>query len=327
MIATNACDLCGESQYEPLCNYDRKGQPLRTVVCCNCGLVAHACIPTCEELARYYTEHYRQNYHGNNTPAPYRVVREWKRGQNILARLQSDLAPGAHVLEVGSGIGCTVMNFCMAGFSAKGIEPGEGFAEFSRTRMHADIRRCSLSELPPVAEYDLVLLVHVLEHLPSPTDALTRIARLLRPSGKLYIEVPNFNAPHAAPGKQFHFAHIYNFTPATLRMVAAKTGFKVEHAYTPSRDKVIAFLLTKSPSVSFRLEGMSYSQTVEAAHRFSRLSYYARLGYVFERAVKTLGRATERATAQRSFHRILAQCDAFYEQSRQQPTNSIRRVA
>ncbi len=326
MTAANACDLCGESQFEPLCDHDRKGQPLATVVCKTCGLVAHGHVPTCEELAQYYAEKYRHEYNGENTPAPYRVVREWRRGRELLKRMQDDLPPGGRVLEVGSGIGCTVMNFCLAGFDARGIEPGEGFSEFSRNQLHAEIRRCNLRELPPIAENDLVLLVHVLEHLPSPTDALTRIARLLRPGGKLYVEVPNFNAPHAAPGKQFHFAHIYNFTPATLRMVAAKTGFTVEQAYTASRDKVIAMLLKKSTTAGLRIEGMSYTQTMEAAHRYSRLSYHARLGYLVDRAMVMIGRATERMTAKRALAKILAQCEA-YDLQQQAQTTTQRRAA
>lgn len=328
MKPPRACDLCAGSCFEVLGRVDRKGQPLETVVCRACGLVSHAHVPTRKELAEYYAERYRHEYNGDHTPQAYRVVREWQRGKVLVERLQHDVPAGGKVLEIGSGIGCTVMNFCLAGFDASGIEPGEGFSAFSRDKLHANIQRCCLTDLPPVPENDLILLVHVLEHLPSPTEALSRIGKLLSASGKLYVEVPNFNAPHAAPGKQFHFAHIYNFTPATLRMAAGKTGYVVEHAYTSSRDKVIAMLLRKSHTAAFDVEGLSYDQTMEAARRYSRLGYYARLGYLLERGWTMTRHGLERLVAKQALKRILAECEAYHrEQIAATAKVAIRRAA
>lgn len=44
------------------------------------------------------------------------------------------------------------------------------------------------------SEYDAIFLVHVLEHIDSPIDALMRISTWLNPTGFLYIMVPNANA-------------------------------------------------------------------------------------------------------------------------------------
>lgn len=43
-------------------------------------------------------------------------------------------------------------------------------------------------------DYDAIFLVHVLEHLESPIDALKQISQWLKPSGFLYLMVPNANA-------------------------------------------------------------------------------------------------------------------------------------
>jgi 2-polyprenyl-3-methyl-5-hydroxy-6-metoxy-1,4-benzoquinol methylase len=43
-------------------------------------------------------------------------------------------------------------------------------------------------------EYDAVFLVHVLEHIDNPVDALKRISQWLKPNGYLYLMVPNANA-------------------------------------------------------------------------------------------------------------------------------------
>jgi 2-polyprenyl-3-methyl-5-hydroxy-6-metoxy-1,4-benzoquinol methylase len=43
-------------------------------------------------------------------------------------------------------------------------------------------------------EYDAIFLVHVLEHIDNPVDALKRISHWLKPTGFLYLMVPNANA-------------------------------------------------------------------------------------------------------------------------------------
>jgi SAM-dependent methyltransferase len=324
MTVGHECDLCGGTSFELLAERDRLNQPLATVVCRECGLVSHAEIPSRDDLLRYYETKYRHDYHGEYTPAPFRVVREWKRGRILVDWLGPHIPASANVFEVGCGIGCTVMQFALAGHNASGIEPGEGFAAYARNQLRADVRQATLYDLPPIPQYDLVLLVHVLEHLSSPTDALTRIGRLLVPGGKLYVEVPNFARPHSAPGRQFHFAHIYNYTPATLRMLAAKSGYRVDKAFTSPHDKVIGMLLAKSADVALRIERASYDQTVAAARRFSRLTYHMRASYLLERALIYLQHTGERLTARWQLPKIVQQCQTLVPR---EATVPLRRAA
>ncbi len=198
------CDLCGQSDFHSIAQVDRRGNPLVTVVCRACGLISHEKIPSDQELADYYRENYRSDYHGEYTPSPYRVVREWNRGRELLRLLTPYLRRGETVFEIGSGIGCSVKNFECAGYDALGVEPGDGFRSFAADRLGATVLPGVLNDLPGEPLGDMALLVHVLEHLNSPTQALQHIRKLLHPGGRLYIEVPNAAAPHAAPGKMFH---------------------------------------------------------------------------------------------------------------------------
>lgn len=313
MTADQNCDLCGQNDFELLATRDRQGSPLATTVCRVCGLVAHATIPSCEELQRYYAEIYRREYHGEYQPSAYRVVREWHRGARLLQRLRPSLAPRSRVLEIGSGIGCNVMNFALAGFEASGVEPGAGFSAFSREKMHAHVQSCTLEDLPASGDYDVVLLVHVLEHLPHPTRALRQIAGLLRPQGKLYVEVPNFGLPHAAPGKQFHYAHIYNFTARTLQMLTAKTGFRIERTISRPHERVLGLLLAKTASMDATIDPTSYAHTLRAVGRYSRWSYYLRSRYLIERVGIGFTRLGERYQAQQQMQQILDRCQHYAE--------------
>ncbi|MEZ6087393.1 MAG: methyltransferase domain-containing protein [Pirellulaceae bacterium] len=111
-------------------------------------------------------------------PSDRRVYREWYRGIARFNMLKPFVQPGNHVFEVGSGIGCNLKQFESFGCNVRGIEPGEGFSQYSIEKMGLDVRCAFLEDLESEANQDqhLVLLVHVLEHLPDPVDALKRIA-------------------------------------------------------------------------------------------------------------------------------------------------------
>lgn len=300
-----ACDLCGKVDFETVGERDRKGNEFRTVVCRNCGLVSHASIPSDQELADYYRRQYRKEYHDEYTPSAYRFLREWKRGRRRFELLQPFLDSSEQVLEIGSGIGCNLKPFELAGFDVAGIEPGEGFRKFAREKLRLQVDGCVLAEVPQEPRHDLVLLIHVLEHFNSPTAALRHIHGILNPGGRLYVEVPNLGAPHAAPGKLFHYAHIYNFTPTSLSTAAVATGFVVDAVLSNPREKNLAMLLSATDCCKLEVASNAYRDTVEAITRFNTVTYHLRWQYLRERLLSIGDLLTGRIGAQRQVARIL----------------------
>src|SRR5690606_23111303 len=125
------CDLCGEHDFKLIAKCDRKGTPLRTVICRQCGLARHWRVPPESELLRFYKTDYRQTYHGEYLPSDRRVMRAWKKAGWIYETLASHLERVHRVFEVGAGVGCTVKYFQRQGFDASGIEPNEGFQHYA----------------------------------------------------------------------------------------------------------------------------------------------------------------------------------------------------
>jgi SAM-dependent methyltransferase len=304
------CDLCGGLDFELIGRSDRRGRPLDTCVCRRCGLVSHAELPSHERLAEFYRDQYRLDYHGESWPSPRRVLRAWNTGGRLVARLLSYVGPADRVLEIGAGLGATVKQFELAGREAAGIEPHGAFGRYSRECLRADVRAGSLFDLPADETWDFVLLVHVIEHFRSPREALERIRGLLRPGGRLYIECPNLAAPFAPPGRCFHFAHVHNFTPATLAMLAERCGFTVERSFGPADDPNLMLLVRRGGAKSAQLDPHSYAQTMAALGRYSALTYHLRPGYLWRRAAKVAGYLRERLTAEREVARIVAACQA-----------------
>lgn len=280
---TEPCIVCGHTRFARISTRDRRRSWLPTVACRCCGLVSHEQIPTDAEVAAYYADQYRQDYHGEVEPAPHRVVRAWKGGEWLAALLEPYLPEDGDVCEIGSGIGCTVKVLENNGYRVVGIEPHRGFVEYSRTKIGAKVEAKNLFEMTGVPTFDFILLVHVIEHFNSPRRALEQIHRLLKPNGQLYVECPNFGGPHAAPGKQFHYAHVYNFTSESLQNLAKVCGFETEANLAGENEGVLRFILRRSSSkVELSPEG-GFERLQETLKKHTLLSYYLRPSYLGHR--------------------------------------------
>lgn len=292
--ASKACDLCGGEQFEPLAHYDRHGEPLDTDLCLSCGLVMHATIPTQDELDAFYGSKYRVAYHGEITPSDRRVWRAWNNGLRIAKRLRPVLNPESPVLEVGAGIGCTVRALCNQGLQAEGIEPNIGFQRYASSKLHVPVIRKSLDDLPQLPRYGAILLVHVIEHLRSPARALRQLHALLDDDGVLYLECPNLAGPFATPKRLFHYAHIHNFTPETLRLLASRCGFTLEQSYVSEGHPELQMRFRKvAQPQPLPIPSGAAERTRKAAFRLGTTRYHLRPTYLVRRLEKLTRYANE----------------------------------
>jgi SAM-dependent methyltransferase len=69
--------------------------------------------------------------------------------------------------------------------------------------------------------FDTILVSDVFEHLPDPALTWTELNRLLRPGGKIILNVPFFYGLHESPHDY------YRFTEYALRLLAERAGFAV----------------------------------------------------------------------------------------------------
>jgi SAM-dependent methyltransferase len=100
------------------------------------------------------------------------------------------LKPGARVLDVGCGQGGTLELFKAAGLQATGIALGDDVAICRQRGL--DVLEMDLSFLDfPDATFDLVWCRHALEHTIFPYFVLSELARITKPDGLLYVEVPS----------------------------------------------------------------------------------------------------------------------------------------
>lgn len=294
-----SCDLCNGTEFQQIGDRDRDGKPLATVMCSRCGLVRHAVVPTREELFEFYSDGYREAYNGERTPGARRVMRAWKNGQRICRQVSPLLEAESRLLEVGAGIGCTVKVFEEAGFQAEGIDPGGEFLNYSKNNLGTTVESKSLEDLPCEQQFDTVLLIHVIEHLPSPRASVERIARLIKPGGMFYVECPNLQAPFARRSRLFHTAHIHNFVPSTLQCLVESCGFRLRKMFGDDQDTNLQMLFQHTGEGQLRVDERNAARTLEDLNRANALTYHLRARYVSDRIKKVGSYANEHLNAKR----------------------------
>ena len=100
-------------------------------------------------------------------------------------------ADGRDVLEVGCGTGLILGRLNAVARSAEGVDLSPGMLEKARAR-GLRVREASATELPyGDASFDLVLSFKVLAHVPDLPRALSEMARVCRPGGRVLAELYN----------------------------------------------------------------------------------------------------------------------------------------
>lgn len=208
-------------------------QPEHLRRCFNCGLVFECRTPSDQEL----TAHYGQYSYGRLKPCPPATRASYRQ---VLQSLEPWRGKG-RLLDLGCGQGDFLVEAAAAHWQATGMEFSEAAVSLCRQRGLEVIQGASAAHALSDRRFDVVTAFEVLEHLRSPGDLLSDAATLLERGGLMYLTTPNFNAllrhlernsfaPISYPD------HLCFFTPASLRQLAARHGFRVASLQTSGLD-------------------------------------------------------------------------------------------
>jgi SAM-dependent methyltransferase len=141
--------------------------------------------------------------------------------------------PGA-ALDVGCAQGEYLQLLLTLGWSVTGIELDPDAARSAAEALHAQVLAGPAEEMLahlPTASFDMVTMWHVLEHLTDPLAALVQVRRVLRPGGRMVIEVPNYGSAWSHLFARFWFPlelpfHLFHFSSTSIRALLASAGFE-----------------------------------------------------------------------------------------------------
>lgn len=214
-------DFAAVDQATPVTGYD-------VVVCDRCGAGYADGIPDQAAFDRYYRDMSKYEY-------AQRQGAESEYDQRRLALISGIIAPhlpfaAARVLDVGCASGRLLANIRAQGFpNVTGLDPSPACAATAARLYGVDVRTMTLGQIAGTGQqFDFVIMVGVLEHLPELDSAFEHLRALLPPGGLLYVEVPDATAfadwPNA-PYQDFSTEHINFFSPISLDNLMLAHGF------------------------------------------------------------------------------------------------------
>jgi SAM-dependent methyltransferase len=156
-------------------------------------------------------------------PYPVYAAERWLGRMNV--------TPTTRILDVGCGSGELVRDLVEAGFlDAHGIDPF--LPENILAHLPHTVRKARLDQV--AGDFDVVMLHHVLEHVPDPLGVLAGVVRVLRPGGYCLVRIPvipsfawdryrenwvQLDAPR----------HVFVHSEKSLSLLAARAGLHLEH--------------------------------------------------------------------------------------------------
>jgi SAM-dependent methyltransferase len=145
------------------------------------------------------------------------------------------------LLDVGCGNGRFLQTMARLGWTVFGVEPDAAAAAVARASLGEVIHSGRIGDAPfPEGSFDVIVMKHVIEHLPDPTATLRACHRFLRAGGKIVVITPN---ARSLGGRLFGRdwlgwdvpRHFTIFSRTAMRSVLERAGFRRIDVATPTR--------------------------------------------------------------------------------------------
>lgn len=225
----------------PLCH---EGKPIfyasvsqhKYLRCTLCGVAYLERMPGNIELAIFYNKSFQVDRDSQGKKVD-------RNSGRLLAMLSQLLPEKGRLLEIGCSYGHFLRRARQSGWQVQGVEISHVAADWAREEFGIPVCSGTLDQVFPALEtlYDVVVMLHVLEHDPEPARLISQVRRLLRPGGILVVKTPNCSSwiAHVC-GRTWEWltppAHIYLFSPVSLRLLLEQADFHIESLKTQRGD-------------------------------------------------------------------------------------------
>jgi len=235
-MSPSTCPICGSAAFTlggAAIDQLVTQQSFGLVDCSKCGFRLTSPRPGDDEIGMYYCS---EEYHSHNSKqrstvgAVYRVLRRFAiSAKSSLIRRLRPLGP---VLDLGCGTGELLAELNQHGLQVVGVEPSEAARAFA-VNTHGLRVFPGLGSVPRETRFGLIMLWHVLEHIPDPSLTLSQINKLLADGGSLLIAVPNrgsFDCEYYGPNWAAWDVprHLLHFRTEDMLHLLSRHGFHIE---------------------------------------------------------------------------------------------------
>jgi len=295
--AGGACPRCEADAYLTLFQAEDRlgtsnGRRFHIVECSQCALIRLDPMPSAAEMASFYPEDYWWEPDASALGRLAEIYRQFVLLDHVYF-VTHDIDRDGLILDVGSGGGSLVHALRKRGLKAFGLDAATGAARSAHAQYGVSAVQGLVHEAPfPSGLFGTITLCHVLEHVPDPIAFLEDVGRMLRPGGKLFVQVPNaacwqflllgsrwsgLDAPR----------HLFHFRLSDLEQLLDAAGFDVRRrkffslrdnpaglaaSIAPGLDPAIRHVRRQTESTGMRLlKDLSFFALVVAAIPFTLL--------------------------------------------------------
>ena len=254
MLPIKECPVCQGGEFKKLFeDFDRNlkvdFKKFTLVKCRNCGLGFINPQPEPEELSRYYSKEYQAA--GNSDlfeHGPLSLV--LSKAKNSFLKIFR-VQPSKNVsyphfeqgkfLDFGCGTGRLINRYKISypNYDFFGVDISERACDEASKFNNVNIFCGTLKQAKYKDNFfDIISAYHVLEHVPNPKKTLVELNRILKPGGKIFISLPNFNSfERFVFGKYWKWIeiprHLFHFNRKNLGLLLGDNSFKVESVVYP----------------------------------------------------------------------------------------------
>ncbi|MEA4811368.1 MAG: class I SAM-dependent methyltransferase [Anaerolineaceae bacterium] len=239
-----SCPLCGAKEHRQFHQLVSFGVKVNYYQCKTCGFVFQNSAESQAGDPAFYAQTYRKIYQKTELPTAKDLRQQRLRAEEGMRFLKENgVTKLSRTLDIGASSGL-FLEYLQSAFGAEpiGVEMGQAYRDEAASKgitMFANLEALKASTF---SAFELVSLMHVLEHLNDPIGNLIEIRQhFLSADGYLLVEVPNLYAHDS-----FELAHLSCFTPHTLKQSLAKSGYELirlkAHGYP--RSKTLKLFLT-----------------------------------------------------------------------------------
>ena len=231
-----SCRVCGQSEKLIIDTNDHSitKEPFSISLCKRCGFGVTLKVPGSESIGRYYQSEVYISHSDTKKgwiSLLYHIIR------NVMLERKYKLilkfTKGKKLLDVGSGTGYFGGFMKSKGYLVHGVEIDANAAKLSKEKfgispMLPDEFLCSDED----ANYDVITLWHVMEHLSDLQSWWTKLYNSLNHNGVLIIAIPNHSSYDAEYYDSYWAGydvprHMWHWTPFSFGIMANRHFFEI----------------------------------------------------------------------------------------------------
>ncbi|MFM8848785.1 MAG: class I SAM-dependent methyltransferase [Cytophagales bacterium] len=231
-------------------DYTVTNEIFQILKCKNCKFLLTDPRPSTAEISRYYqSDKYISHTGGGSSflDKVYLFARKftlrWKYETITRYRIRGS------ILDFGCGTG-EFLNHCQQfGWEVRGVERSD-VARTKAAQLTGKNIAATMSDLD-VTQHDVITLWHVLEHLHALPISLKTLARQLKPTGTMFIAVPNYTSADGKHYQQYWAGydvprHLWHFSSETMSVLLKQVGLKIVAIKPMKLDAFYISLLSES---------------------------------------------------------------------------------